>query len=128
VEDVSRDGQWSVKLAFDGKSNSDYHGVYQDAAVSPGRWSVRGFLKLDNITTDQGIALRVYDLGDPGRLDVRTEARTGTSEWTEVDREFVVDPATKLARVEIMRGSSSKTNNKIAGRAWVDSLYLTPVH
>ena len=127
VGDVSRDGQWSVKLAFDGKSNSDYHGVYQDAAILPGRWSVRAFLKLDDITTDQGIALRVYDLRDPGRLDVRTEARTGTNEWAEVEREFVVDPQTKLVRVEIMRGPSSKRDNKIAGRAWVDSLYLTPI-
>jgi hypothetical protein len=127
VGDVSRDGQWSIKLTFDGKSNADYHGVYEDAAVLPGRWNVRAFLKLDNIATDRGIALRVYDPRDPGRLDVRTEERTGISEWTQVDRDFVVEPQTKLVRVEIMRGRSSRANNEIAGRAWVDSLSLTPI-
>jgi len=128
VQDVSRDGQWSVKLAFDGKSNSEYHGVYQDAAIQPGRWRVRAFFKLDGITTDQGIALRVYDANNPDKLDARTESSSGTSGWTEVEREFEVSPKTNLVRVEIMRGSSRKWDNKIAGRAWVDSLYLTPVH
>jgi tetratricopeptide (TPR) repeat protein len=128
VQDVSRDGQWSVKLAFDGRSNSDYHGVYQEAAVSPGQWRVQVFFKLDNITSDQGIAVRVYDPRQASRLDVRTEEKTGTSEWTEVERAFVVDPQTKLVRVEIMRARSSTLDNKIAGRAWVDSLSLTPIH
>jgi hypothetical protein len=128
VEDVSREGQSSVKLAFDGKSNSEYHGVYQDAAIQPGRWRARAFFKLDDITTDQGIALRVYDLNDPGKLDARTESSTGTSGWIEVGEEFEVGPKTKVVRVEIMRASSLKLDNEIAGRAWVDSLYLTPIH
>ncbi len=128
VQDVSRDGQWSVRLAFGGRSNSDYHGVYQEAAILPGRWSARAFLKLDDISSDHGIALRVYDPQDPGRLDVRTEPRTGTNEWTEVAREFVVERQTKLVRVEIMRAHSTKGNDTIPGRAWVDSLYLTPIH
>jgi hypothetical protein len=127
VQDVSRDGQWSVELAFDGKNNSDYHGVYQEDAILPGQWRLLAFLKVTGITTDQGIALRVYDPREPKRLDVRTEASTGSSEWNEVERAFVVAPQTKLVRVEVMRDSSSKMDNKIAGRAWVDSFYLTPI-
>jgi hypothetical protein len=128
VQDVSRDGQWSVRLYFDGKSDPEYHGLYQDAAIAAGRWSARAFVKMDEIAADQGIALRVYDPRDPRRLDVRVEAKNGTSEWAEVNRDFVVSPQTNLVRVEIMRGRrSSKMDNKIAGRAWVDSLYLSPI-
>jgi len=128
VQDVSRDGQWSVRLVFAGNSNVDYHGVHQEAVIAPGQWRIHAFLKLDGVTTDQGIAIRVYDAVQPARLDVRTEARTGTSSWNEVERAFAVGPETKLVRVELMRGSSRKIDSKIAGRAWVDSLDLSPVH
>ena len=128
VEDVSRDGQWSVKLAFGGQTNVDYHGVYQDTVVTPGQWRLRAFLKLDGITTDQGVSLRIYDPAQPARLDARTDGRTGSMPWNEVERDFVVGPETKLVRVEIMRGLSRRIDSKIAGRAWVDSVDLSPIH
>jgi hypothetical protein len=128
VQDVSRDGQWSVKLTFGGQNNVEYHGVYQDAVVSPGQWQVRAFLKLDGITTDQGVSIRVFDREKPARLDARTDTRTGTSAWSQVERAFVVGPETKLVRVEIMRGESRRIDSKIAGRAWVDSVELSPIH
>jgi hypothetical protein len=127
VQDVSRDGQWSVKLAFGGQTNVDYRGVYQDTVLTPGQWRLRAFLKTESITTDQGISLRVYDPAQPSRLDARTDARTGTSSWNELERAFVVGPETKLVRVEVMRGQSRKINSKIAGRAWVDSVDLSPI-
>jgi tetratricopeptide (TPR) repeat protein len=127
VQDVSRDGQWSVKLAFGGKTNVDYHGVYQETVLKPGQWHVRGFIKLDGITTDQGISIRVFDLADEKRLDSRTDSLTGTGDWREVERSFLVGPETKLVRVEIMRGESRRIDSKIAGRAWVDSIDLSPI-
>ena len=127
VQDVSRDGQYSVKLAFDGKTNVDYHGVYQETLLTPGQWQLRAFLKLEDITTDQGISLRVYDPDDPTRLDARTDPKTGTLPWTAIERAFAVGPDTKIVRVEIMRGLSRKTDSKISGRAWVDSIELSPI-
>jgi len=128
VQDVSRDGQFSVSLLFGGKTNVDYHGVYQDCVLTPGQWQLKAFLKLDGITTDQGISIRVFDVEQPSRLDVRTDARTGTLGWTQIDRAFAVGPETKLVRVEIMRGSSRKIDSKIAGHAWVDTVDLSPIH
>jgi tetratricopeptide (TPR) repeat protein len=127
VQDVSRDGQYSVKLSFGGQTNVDYHGVYQDAVITPGQWQLRAFLKLDNITTDQGASLRIYDSDNPARLDVRTDSKTGTLPWTEVTLAFTVGPETKLVRVEIMRALSRKIDSKIAGHAWVDSVQLSPI-
>lgn len=127
VQDVSRDGQWSVKLSFDGKENVDYHGVYEQTVISPGQWRLQGFLKLDGITTDQGISVRVFDPQNSARLDVHTDPLTGTTGWTEVERAFAVGPATKLVQIEIMRAPSRKFDNKISGRVWVDSLDLSPI-
>jgi hypothetical protein len=127
VQDVSRDGQWSVKLTFGGLTNVDYHGVYQDTVVQPGQWHVSGFLKLDGITTDQGISIRVYDPAHPNVLDARTDAKTGTLPWTQVDHAFAIGPETKLVRIEIMRGTSRKIDSKIAGKAWIDSVDLSPI-
>ncbi len=129
VQDVSRDGQWSVKLTFNGQNNVDYfNGIYQDAVVTPGQWKVHAFVKLDGITTDQGISIRVYDPAQPQRLDARTDTRTGTSGWSEVERAFAVGPETKRVRVEIIRAASRRIDSKIAGRAWVDSIVLSPIH
>jgi hypothetical protein len=127
VQDVSKDGQWSVKLMFGGLNNVDYHGVYQDSVVSPGQWRIRGFLKLEGITTDEGISLRVYDLAQPSRLDVHTDGKTGTLGWTEVERAFAVGPETKLVRVEVMRNASQRIDSKIRGRAWADAIDLSPI-
>lgn len=127
VQDVSHDGQSSVKLVFAGQENVDYHGVYQEATLTPGQWRLRAFVKLEGISTDQGISIRVYDAEQPGRLDVRTDAKTGSMNWTEVERAFAVGPDTKLVRLEIMRAPSRKIDNKISGRVWVDSIELTPI-
>ena len=128
VTEGSHDGVWSVKLTFDGSSDVDYHGVYQEAAIKPGQWRLRAFLKLEGITSDQGISLRVYDPQQPTRLDVRTEARRGTADWSQVERLFTVGPQTKVVQVEVMRGMSYGVQSKIAGQAWVDSVNLTPIH
>ncbi len=128
VQDTSRDGQFSVRLAFNGQSNVDYHGVYQDTVLSPGQWHLRAFLKLDGITTDQGVSLRIYDVDNPARLDVRTDAKTGTFPWSEVSLGFAAGPETKLVRVEVMRALSRKIDSKIAGHAWIDSVQLSPIH
>ena len=124
---MSRDGQYSIKLVFGGLTNVDYHGVYQDVILTPGQWQLRAFIKLEGLTTDQGISVRVYDVDQPARLDARTESKTDTLPWTEVERAFAVGPETKLVRLEIMRGLSHKIDSKIAGRAFVDSIELTPI-
>jgi tetratricopeptide (TPR) repeat protein len=127
AQDVSRDGQFSVKLLFDGKENVDYHGTYQETVLTPGQWQLRAFVKLESITTDQGISIRIYDVDQPTRLDVRTESKTGSMPWMEVARAFAVGPETKLVRLEIMRGRSRKIDSKILGRAFVDSVELSPI-
>lgn len=125
VDDIAHDKRWSLQLIFAGKSNLDYHQVFQQTVVTPGKWRLSAFLKLEGITTDQGISLRVLDPTQPQRLDVRTNPLTGTHDWTKVESVFEV-AHTMLLRVDITRQPSRKFDNKIEGKAWVDSVELSP--
>jgi len=127
VDGVAKDGRWSLELLFRGSENVDYHGVKQEAVIHPGKWELRAFVKTQDITTDQGVAIRIFDAVQPQRLDASTEALTGTHDWTAVSRTVDAGPQTKLVQVEVMRAASQTFDNKIAGTAWVDSVELTPV-
>jgi hypothetical protein len=98
----------------------------QDVVLSPGRWELRAFLRTDQITTDQGVALHLFDAHDAARLDMRLEAFTGTHEWTPVTGSFRVGAGTKIVRLELMRQASKKFENKITGSAWLDSVEISP--
>ncbi len=128
VEGTAYDGRWSLQLAFEGKRNVDYHQVFQETVIPAGKWQLRAFVRTSGITTDQGIFLRIYDPAQRQRLDVRTDALTGTHDWTKLERVFEVGSGTKLLRVEIDRAASTKFDSKVEGTAWIDSVELSPTH
>jgi len=124
---VAYTGNWSLRLTFDGTTNLNYAGISQVAVLSPGTWRVRARIRVDGITTDRGLSLRVFDPESSSRLDVRTAPVTGSTEWLPVEIAFQVPQATKLVQVQLFREPSWKFDNKIAGTAWVDAVELTPV-
>jgi hypothetical protein len=126
VQSTAHDGDWSLRLLFQGLQNIEFHQVVQDVVLSPGRWELRAFLRTDQITTDQGVALHLFDAHDAARLDLRLEAFTGTHEWTPVTGSFRVGAGTKIVRLELMRQASKKFENKITGSAWLDSVEISP--
>lgn len=126
VADVHHDGRWSLQLAFTGTANVDYHSVFQEVLPKPGKWRLQAFVRTEGITTDEGVLVRIYDAAQPAWLDIRTDALTGTHDWTKLERAFEVGPKTTLLRLEIARQPSIKFDNKIEGKAWVDSIRLTP--
>lgn len=124
---MPREGKWSLELKFGGFDNTNFEGVYQDTVLAPGKWRLSAYLKTSGITTDQGVGLRVYDAAQTRRMDARTETLTGTHDWTRLEREFEVHPETKLVRVEVFREPSTRFDNRIEGRAWLDCVELVPV-
>ncbi len=119
-------GAFSLQLEFAGKDNVDYHQLGQLVVVKPGKWNFSAAIKTEELSTDRGVQMRVYDVLNGTRLDVRTPALNGTNDWTTVELTFTVGPATKVVRVEVMRAPSMKFDNKIRGKAWIDSVELTP--
>ena len=123
----ARSGSWSLRLDFDGTDNILYHGVSQTVIVTPGPFHFRAWLKLRDLTTDRGLAFRIFDPESPSLLDVHTPMLTGTLDWTPVELAFTVRPGTNLIQVEMFREPSWKFDNKFAGTAWVDAVELTGV-
>ncbi len=74
----------ALLVQFLGKQNLQYQHVYQYVKVSPGQsYRLQASLKTENITTDSGPRLEVYDAYNPAALDKFTDDLTGTSDgWT----------------------------------------------
>jgi hypothetical protein len=127
VQSAAHDGDWSLRLLFEGLENVEFHQVMQDIVLEPGHWQFKAFVKTDQITTDQGATLHLFDTDDPSRLDLQLDSFTGNHEWTPVERDFEITSDTKMVRLEFMRHASAKSDNKITGTAWLDSVEISPI-
>jgi hypothetical protein len=124
---VSHSGRRSLRVELGGKENLSYGGVAQRTVVREGTYRLRAWAKTEGLSTDRGLAVRVFDVEAPGRLDVRTEELTGTNEWRLLDLTFTAGPGTKLIEVQLSREPSLKFDNKIRGTLWLDGVRLERV-
>lgn len=122
--EIRHSGRWSLRIEFDGTENVAYRHVSQSVYLEPGSYRLRGWLRTEGITTDQGIGFRIAPLSAQGYGNAATEPVTGTHDWMQVETTLDLKEA-GLVRVEIFRRPSEKFNNKIAGTAWVDDLELS---
>jgi hypothetical protein len=85
-------------------------------------------MKTEDITTDSGPRLQVYDAYNAKALDKLTDDLTGTSDgWTSLLLDFATGPKTDLIVVRLVRLPSKKFDNLISGKVWLDDVQLTPV-
>lgn len=124
VADRAAEGKESLRLVFDGSSNVRYGHVSQRAVLAPGAYRLEARVRTEEITTDEGIGLRVADAENATLLDARTERLTGTHEWTLLAVSFSVRAGTRLVEVRVVRDASLKFDNKLGGTAWVDGVVL----
>jgi tetratricopeptide (TPR) repeat protein len=125
--EVKHTGAYSLRMRFDGTQNvTDAH-VGQRAVVAPGRYRFEAYLKTQELTTDQGLSLHIFDATSASHADVRTEPLLGTHDWTKVDVNICVPPQTKTLQVRVVRRPSQKFDNLIKGTLWLDSVHLTKV-
>jgi hypothetical protein len=119
----------ALLVQFTGKQNLQYQHVYQYVKVSPGQsYRLQAFMKTEDITTDSGPRLEVYDAYNAAALDKLTDDLTGTSDgWTPLLLDFATGPKTELIVVRLVRLPSKKFDNLISGKVWLDDVRLTPV-
>jgi len=115
-------GSSSLQIEFDGERNIDFRHLTHDVVAPPGHYHFRALVRTSELTTDQGIRFRLVD--SSGRLNLETTQLTGTHDWTPVDLDFTLAGPVRLLRIEVVRQPSAKFDNKIRGRAWVDSVSL----
>jgi len=85
-------------------------------------------MKTEDITTDSGPRLEVYDPYNVAALDKLTDDLTGTSDgWTSLLLDFATGPKTELIVVKLVRLPSKKFDNLISGKVWLDDVRLTPL-
>ncbi len=122
------DGTRSLKLRFEGKSNIDYHHVFQFVPVQPNTlYRFMGYLRVQDITTDSGPRFQIRDAYDLSRLSLLTESLTGTAIWAPQMLEFRTGPEIHLLLIRVVRQSSSRIDNQISGLAWVDRVSLSEI-
>lgn len=118
-------GGFALRLRFSGDENVDYHHTEQTAIVRGGRWRFHAFLRTEGVTTDRGIAFRLFDLEAPHRFDVRTSFVSGTAGWHRLEQDLVIPDGTRLLTVQLVRQPSEKFDSRIRGTVWVDDVSLT---
>ena len=119
-------GTSALKLAFIGQRKTEFRPIFQEAVLTPGWWTLRAYMKASQPAGDQGLFFHIVDAESAPRLDVSTSAFDGSLFWTAVEASFLVPPATKLVRVELLIPKAASVNSDFSGSVWVDHVELIP--
>lgn len=126
-ESIYHSAGHSLLIQFMGQQNLNYQHAIEFVRVEPGHaYRLQGFIRTEAITTDSGLRLQVRDVYDPRLLDLFSEDLEGDHGWTPVELEFKTPAKTAVIAVIITRLPSQMIDNKIAGKAWVDDVTLSP--
>jgi hypothetical protein len=93
------------------------------------RYRLAGFLRTENISTDNGLYLSVATQGAPPEesWERTTEDRVGANPWMREQVDFQTGPNTRVVQVVLRQHESGKLNNQLMGTVWIDNLSLTPL-
>lgn len=114
VADTGRTGSRSVWLASDGGADISWS---QQVEVDPyGRYRLSAWIKTESLDRDtgRGALLNIHNL-----QSVRTNAVTGTSDWTRVEAEFEA-AGTSSIQINCLFGGWGRSK----GKAWYDDIEL----
>ena len=121
-------GSRCLRLDFTVKRNELYQPVYQFIPVVPGQqYLLSAYVRSDNISSDTGPDLRVFDALHAENLDVSTETTVGTTAWHPISVTFRPGPDTHFVMLAIRRDRSRSFPTEISGTFWVDAISVKPV-
>ncbi len=124
---VAYTGKRSLRIRFAGTENVNYADTWQKTTVPPGNYRFTAFIRTEDITTDKGVAFRIFDPENSSRLDARTEQFIGSTGWRRVEQTVRVPSATKLVEIQVIREPTMKFDNKVSGTAWIDNVSLSRI-
>ncbi len=118
-------GKQSLRVKFPSISNINFQNVTQIVSISSaGNYGFKAMLKMDGITTDQGVRFCFEDADTPARFRFQTEPVRGTSDWTAITANLAIPAATHGLKIGVCRMPSQKFDNKVSGTFWVDDMSL----
>jgi len=121
-------GNRCLRLNFTVKRNETYQPVYQLVPVVSGQaYQLAAYVRSEDITSDSGPRLHVFDPMHSESLDVSTETAVRTTPWHPVNLSFQAGPDTRFVVVSVWRPRSRAFPPEISGSFWLDEVSLKPV-
>jgi hypothetical protein len=105
----------------------NYADAIEKTSVPSGTYRFTAYIRTEDITTDKGIAFRIFDPEEYSRLNATTDQFVGTTDWKRVEQIVRVPTATKLVAIEVVREPTMKFDNKVSGTAWIDDVSLSRI-
>ena len=123
---VSFKGKSSLRIAFDGKENVNFHHVYQYVPLrAETDYLLKTCMKSEKITTRSGVKIEIIGIGGIGpRFYAASESLTGDNDWKELTVAFRTPAGSQGGLVRVRREETSKLDRFIAGTVWIDDVEL----
>lgn len=120
-------GVQSLRISFDGQQNPNFDIACTLGIVAPDtHYLFSGWIKTQELTTNQGIAFRLRGLGNNSVPPVDSREIHGTTPWTVIDIPWTAGPGIRRVQVCVRRDPSDNPDVRISGNAWVDDVTLVP--
>lgn len=122
-------GARSLRVRFRRTSAADYEGAWQTVLVEPGAYRFTAAVRTEGLMGAEGIRFRISGGNGSSRLDVRSDAATGSTGWRTVSADVEVPEGITQVRIQLLRAASvGPTADAVAdGAAWVDAVTLSKV-
>lgn len=120
-------GAQSLRISFDGKENPNLDVACTVGLVEPGgHYLFSGWIKTQELTTNQGLSFRLRSLGKEYIPPIVTREVHGTTPWTSIDLPWTAGPDVHRVEVCVRRDPSDDPDVRISGNAWIDDVTLVP--
>jgi hypothetical protein len=120
-------GLHSLRLGFDGSRNVDFSGVCHIVQVQPAAsYKLSAWVRTQDLTTDQGVRLRLDWLENSRPSFAETQDMHGTQSWKQFTLPWTAPPSVQQVRVCATRHPSDDFGSRIHGVAWIDDVTLLP--
>jgi hypothetical protein len=121
------EGNFALKVTFNGQENISFQHLYQIFAVNPKkRYRITYAWKSRGITSDEGPFVDIYSYDKKG-LYKAGPMLTGTHGWHEDSIEFDIPDNCHAAVVRLRRRPSRRFDSKIRGMVWIDNFRLEKI-
>jgi len=116
-------GTFALRVEFEGRRVPFAH-VQQLLALAPGRYRLRGRVKLDDLRSERGLVWSLRCAEGGGSIG-ETEPMTGRREWRDFEASFTVPERDCGGQLLVLRVPSRiPAEQRIGGVAWFDALSI----
>jgi hypothetical protein len=127
VHDEPAEGNYSLKITFNGHANISFQHLYQILAVNPQqKYRLTYASKSRGITTDEGPFVEIVGYDTQGLYHAGPMI-TGTQNWHDESIDFIVPAESCAAVVRLRRRTSMRFDSKIRGTVWLDNFRLEKI-